>query len=90
MGKDKFVKSVHFNLKNENDSKINKHIARRNFSGYVKKLILEDIKKKEVEKGAIKQAESKKENINIKQPKPIQKKQTKQNINSPLINLPKK
>lgn len=44
------IKSVSLNEKNEKDKKIIKHIARRNFSGYVKKLILEDIEKKEVEK----------------------------------------
>jgi predicted transglutaminase-like protease len=43
----KFAKSVSFNEKNETDKAILKHVARRNFSGYVKKLILEDMKVKE-------------------------------------------
>jgi hypothetical protein len=46
----KFAKSVSFNEKNETDKAILKHIARRNFSGYVKKLILEDMKLKEEKK----------------------------------------
>lgn len=46
----KFAKSVSFNEKNETDKAILKHIARRNFSGYVKKLILEDMKAKELKK----------------------------------------
>ncbi|MGY3718644.1 hypothetical protein ACWE42_24325 [Sutcliffiella cohnii] len=47
MSKNKKIKSVSFNFKNENDKKILKHIARRNFSVYVKKLILADIERKE-------------------------------------------
>jgi len=48
--KNRFSKPVAFNKKNEEDQKILKHVSRRNFSGYVKKLILEDIKRKEREK----------------------------------------
>lgn len=48
--KTKFPKSVSFNLKNEDDKTILKHVARRNFSGYVKRLILEDIKNKQEKK----------------------------------------
>ncbi|MCM3573261.1 hypothetical protein M3172_08645 [Mesobacillus subterraneus] len=51
--KNRFSKPVAFNNKNEVDKKILKHVSRRNFSGYVKKLILEDIKAKELAKGAI-------------------------------------
>lgn len=43
MSKTKFPKSVSFNTKNANDQLILKHVKRRNFSGYVKKLILADI-----------------------------------------------
>jgi hypothetical protein len=46
----KFAKSVSFNEKNETDLAILKHVARRNFSGYVKKLITEDMKRKEDKK----------------------------------------
>jgi hypothetical protein len=46
----KFAKSVSFNEKNETDLAILKHVARRNFSGYVKKLILDDMKRKEEKK----------------------------------------
>jgi hypothetical protein len=46
----KFAKSVSFNEKNETDKAILKHVARRNFSGYVKKLILEDMKNREEKK----------------------------------------
>ena len=48
MSENKFPKSVGFNLKNEDDQKILKHIKKRKFSPYVKKLILEDIKRKEL------------------------------------------
>jgi hypothetical protein len=46
----KFAKSVSFNEKNETDKAILKHVARRNFSGYVKKLILDDMKAREDKK----------------------------------------
>jgi len=39
----RFSKPVAFNRSKETDKKILKHVARRNFSGYVKKLILADI-----------------------------------------------
>lgn len=39
----RFSKPVAFNRSKEIDKKILKHVARRNFSGYVKKLILADI-----------------------------------------------
>lgn len=44
MSKNKFPKSVSFNLKNATDQAILKHVKKRNFSGYVKKLILEDMR----------------------------------------------
>jgi len=44
------VKSVHFNTKREEDSQLLKGIGRRNFSKYVKQLIKEDQKKKELPK----------------------------------------
>lgn len=40
------VKSVHFNIKKEDDEKILKSMGKRNFSKYVKKLIKEDIERK--------------------------------------------
>ncbi|PGA76471.1 hypothetical protein COL87_01235 [Bacillus pseudomycoides] len=49
MEKYKFSKPVAFNKKNEKDKIILNHVKRRNFSGYVKKLILEDIKLKKPE-----------------------------------------
>ena len=49
MSKNKFPKSVSFNLKNENDQAILEHVKRRNFSGYVKKLILADMGKGHIE-----------------------------------------
>lgn len=72
--KNRFSKPVAFNKRNEEDQKILKHVSRRNFSGYVKKLILEDIKRKEEKKAAVK---STKEDVvkiveEIKQPEPIQ------------------
>lgn len=50
MAGNRFAKSVSFNSANDEDNKILKHIKKRNFSGYVKKLILEDIKRKELRK----------------------------------------
>jgi hypothetical protein len=47
ISKNKKIKSISFNVKNEGDRAILKHISRRNFSGYVKKLILSDIERKE-------------------------------------------
>lgn len=48
MSKNKFPKSVSFNLKNAQDQAILKHVKKRNFSGYVKKLILEDMRKQNI------------------------------------------
>jgi hypothetical protein len=87
MNKMKFIKSVSFNLKNEEDILINKHIARRNFSGYVKKLILQDITSK-------KEPQRKQETQTLKQqqiPK-ISKSRSvhpKTTVPSPKLNLPK-
>lgn len=39
----KIIKSVSFNKTNSQDQRILKAISRRNFSGYVKKLILADL-----------------------------------------------
>jgi hypothetical protein len=49
------VKSVHFNITNEEDTKMLKAVGRRNFSKYVKELIKADIQKKELHKQSIKQ-----------------------------------
>lgn len=49
MTKNKFPKSVSFNIKNPDDKRILNHVKRRNFSGYVKKLILADMAQKGVE-----------------------------------------
>jgi hypothetical protein len=68
MSKTKFPKSVSFNLKNEDDKKILKHISRRNFSGYVKKLILADInsvlEKKETTRQQEREHQEPKTNVN--------------------------
>ena len=52
MSSNKVIKPVSFNKTKEDDKKMLKHLLKRNFSGYVKKLILEDIKKKEQQKKA--------------------------------------
>lgn len=49
MEKNRFSKPVAFNRTNTTDQLILKHVARRNFSGYVKKLILADMKQKGIE-----------------------------------------
>jgi hypothetical protein len=51
MSSNRFAKSVSFNTQNDDDKRILNHIKRRNFSGYVKKLILQDIQSKELAKG---------------------------------------
>ena len=48
MTKNKFPRSVSFNLKNEEDVAILEYVKRRNFSGYVKGLILADMKNNNV------------------------------------------
>jgi hypothetical protein len=47
----KVIKSVSFNENNPDDAVMLKAIKRRNFSGYVKSLIMEDIKAREAAKG---------------------------------------
>jgi hypothetical protein len=39
----KIIKSVSFNVTNEDDNRMLKHLKKRNFSGYVKKLIMREI-----------------------------------------------
>ncbi|WP_167519279.1 hypothetical protein [Bacillus albus] len=53
----KFSKPVAFNEKNEKDRLMLQHVKRRNFSGYVKKLIWEAMSLAEVEKEHTKQSE---------------------------------
>lgn len=65
--KNRFSKPVAFNHKNAEDQLILNHVKRRNFSGYVKKLILADIRSREGAKPqneameAVKKEEPKKE-----------------------------
>jgi hypothetical protein len=47
MSFNKVIKSVSFNVTNEDDQRMLKHFSRRNFSGYVKKLIMKDILERE-------------------------------------------
>ncbi|MEK4640346.1 hypothetical protein NST14_30005 [Bacillus sp. FSL W8-0519] len=69
----KFSKPVAFNPeKNEKDRLMLQHVKRRNFSGYVKKLIWEAMSLVEVEKEHTKQSEQPKvEEIKIKTEKVI-------------------
>ncbi|HFJ9472629.1 TPA: hypothetical protein ACGW3J_005334 [Bacillus paranthracis] len=53
----KFSKPVAFNEKNEKDRLMLQHVKRRNFSGYVKKLIWEAMSLAEVEKEHTKKSE---------------------------------
>jgi hypothetical protein len=46
----KRAKAVSFNLDNKEEHLMWKYVSKRNFSGYVKKLILEDMKRKATEK----------------------------------------
>lgn len=61
--KNRFSKPVAFNSKNEKDQLILKHVKRRNFSGYVKKLILADILKGNPAETEIEPLESVKKDI---------------------------
>lgn len=65
--KNRFSKPVAFNKTNAEDQKILKHVARRNFSGYVKKLILEDIRRGEAARGQIEAVEA----VTNDDPKPV-------------------
>ncbi|WBL16387.1 hypothetical protein [Sutcliffiella sp. NC1] len=86
MSENKKIKSVSFNKKNEKDKKILKHIARRNFSGYVKKLILADIERKEPVKSEVMTEEIEKEVITMSKKSIYDVAQIKkEEINSPLI-----
>ncbi|MRS25927.1 hypothetical protein [Bacillus sp. RIT694] len=68
----KFSKPVAFNEKNEKDRLMLQHVKRRNFSGYVKKLIWEDMSLEKIEKEYTKQSEQPKgEGIEIKTEKVI-------------------
>lgn len=64
MEKNRFSKPVAFNRTNVSDQQILKHVSRKNFSGYVKKLILADMKQKSIE--ITKKAETKKETASEK------------------------
>lgn len=50
MSGNKVIKPVSFNKTKEEDRRMLKHLQKRNFSGYVKKLILSEIEKKEQQK----------------------------------------
>lgn len=49
MRKNNIIKSVSFNDTNPDDRKMLKYIKRRNFSGYMKKLLMADIEAREQE-----------------------------------------
>jgi hypothetical protein len=49
----KVIKPVSFNITKPDDVKMLDHVKRRNFSGYVKKLIWQDIKAQEEKKAQI-------------------------------------
>jgi hypothetical protein len=51
MSNNKIIKSVSFNVTNSDDKKMLDHLKRRNFSGYVKKLIMREIDTKNETKG---------------------------------------
>lgn len=74
--KSKFSKPVAFNKKNLKDRIMLQHVKRRNFSGYVKKLIWEDIpqeKKKSLHEDNIEKVDSptKKEKLPVKKEKKL-------------------
>lgn len=66
MSKNKVIKSVSFNITNAEDAQILEALKRRNFSGYVKKLIKADLGIKKGQMAQIEAVEVEKE-----QPKPL-------------------
>jgi hypothetical protein len=58
MSKNKVIKSVSFNITNEQDLKILDHTGDVNFSGYVKELILADILKRTQDLRIVQKSES--------------------------------
>ncbi|TPV37911.1 hypothetical protein [Bacillus dicomae] len=68
----KFSKPVAFNEKNEKDRLMLQHVKRRNFSGYVKKLLWEAMSLEKIEKANVEQSEqTNMENVEIKEEKKI-------------------
>ena len=68
----KFSKPVAFNEKNERDRLILKHVKRRNFSGYVKKLLWEAMSLEKAVKEHVKQSEQPNVvNVEIKEDKKV-------------------
>ncbi|MFJ6034329.1 hypothetical protein ACIQFL_28935 [Bacillus toyonensis] len=68
----KFSKPVAFNEKNEKDRLMLKHVKRRNFSGYVKKLLWEAMSLEKIEGEYVKQSEqSNVEKVEIKTEKKV-------------------
>lgn len=68
----KFSKPVAFNEKNEKDRLMLQHVKRRNFSGYVKKLLWEAMSLEKVEKEHVEQSEQPNmESVEIKEEKKI-------------------
>lgn len=68
----KFSKPVAFNEKNEKDRLMLQHVKRRNFSGYVKKLLWGAMSLEKVEKEHMKQSgQSKMDSIEIKEEKKV-------------------
>lgn len=76
----KFAKPVSFNEKNEKDRLMLNHVKRRNFSGYVKKLIWEDmnlVKQEKPQNEPPTQSEKVDKEVVVKENKvPVQKKLT--------------
>lgn len=104
MSNNKVIKSVSFNKTSEDDKKMLKHInKKRNFSGYVKKLIMQDVLQKD-QKNIAEQIDLPQElpekkieerplspSEEIEQLRKQQKRlQQGQSQGNPLINLPKR
>lgn len=92
MAGNKVIKSVSFNLTVLDDVAMMKHFKRRNFSGYVKKLIMDDMKEKGFEPTTLEVIDEQKPVIptareQIEQMK--QKRSEVKNTTTPKLNLPK-
>jgi hypothetical protein len=87
MSGNKVIKPVSFNITKTDDAAMLKHIARKNFSGYVKKLILADLQSKMQQPEQVEVVTHE-----IKQPEPgrlERMRQVTKNPAPPKINLPK-
>jgi hypothetical protein len=86
----KIVKPVSFNPSKEEEAKLLKHVSRRNFSGYVKKLIAADILHREqlkAQEGATEALEELPQKVEVKTAaQKLQERKKQRHAPKPFIN----